>query len=632
MHRPPSRHQLFSFLGVAVAAALLALAAGCGGSSSAPGPVAVVVATPSISIPSGTYTSTQLVSLSDSTAGSTIHYTTDGTVPTPSSTTYQQPISVAVTSTIQAIAFLNGTASAVASSILTISRPPQAATLTFLQQPTSALVGARLSPAVQVEVLDNTGTIDQGATNVVTLSLAGGTGLTGTLTATAQNGIATFADLSISNAGTSYTLTAASTGLVSATSASFAITAPIVVPVAVKLAFSQQPSDALTTDVISPAVTVTVEDANGKIVTSASNPVTLALVSGAGLAGTLTIAPVNGVATFSDLTASTAGTYTLSATSAGLVAASSASFNIHAPISNATTINQTMPVSITAYAGGTFQITYNWLAVPVTIASTVFVDFVDSAGTIQYQDTVQPTIGTSQWTGAVSYTHTLTVPSTAAAGKYSIVAGIESADGNISLVTGSGVVTLSNARYQIGTLIIAPTCSIGSFGAVGDGKTDNAAAIQATFNSAATSHCIALIPAGNYAYSGTLNAAGIAVAGTGSASVLMPLSLTNEALILGGSGGSIFNLVMVSTATARLLSQESGMIWVQNADHYYIENVLINDSSSTGILSQNSHDGSILNNTIEHTAGRFDHPGVWLLQYCNCRESHCEFGGRWHIK
>jgi hypothetical protein len=43
------------------------------------------------------------------------------------------------------------------------------------------------------------------------------------------------------------------------------------------------------------------------------------------------------------------------------------------------------------------------------------------------------------------------------------------------------------------------------------------------------------------------------------------------------------------------------MIWVDNASNYYIENILINDGSSTGIISQASNGGYILNNTVENT-------------------------------
>ncbi len=83
-----------------------------------------MVATPSISPATGSYVGAQEVTISDSTAGSKIYYTTDGTVPTSSSTPYTGPLSIATSSTVQAIAVLLGSPSAVASSTLTITSPP----------------------------------------------------------------------------------------------------------------------------------------------------------------------------------------------------------------------------------------------------------------------------------------------------------------------------------------------------------------------------------------------------------------------------------------------------------------------------------------------------------------------------
>jgi len=61
-------------------------------------------ATPTFSVPSGTYTSVQTVTISDATPGATIYYTTNGTRPTASSTVYTGPITVSTSQTIQAIA------------------------------------------------------------------------------------------------------------------------------------------------------------------------------------------------------------------------------------------------------------------------------------------------------------------------------------------------------------------------------------------------------------------------------------------------------------------------------------------------------------------------------------------------
>jgi hypothetical protein len=84
-----------------------------------------MAATPSFSIPSGTYTSAQTVTITDSTAGATIYFTTDGTTPTIDSEQYNGPITVSSTETINAIAAASGyLSSGVASATYTISLAP----------------------------------------------------------------------------------------------------------------------------------------------------------------------------------------------------------------------------------------------------------------------------------------------------------------------------------------------------------------------------------------------------------------------------------------------------------------------------------------------------------------------------
>jgi hypothetical protein len=91
---------------------------------------AATAATPAFSVATGTYTTTQTVTISDATAGATIYYTTNGTAPTTSSTVYSGPITVSSTETLEAIATASGySTSAVASATYTIT--PPAATPTF---------------------------------------------------------------------------------------------------------------------------------------------------------------------------------------------------------------------------------------------------------------------------------------------------------------------------------------------------------------------------------------------------------------------------------------------------------------------------------------------------------------------
>ncbi|MFD0673080.1 chitobiase/beta-hexosaminidase C-terminal domain-containing protein [Cohnella sp. GCM10027633] len=64
-----------------------------------------IVAKPEFSLADGIYSAVQSVTISSTTAGAEIRYTTDGSNPTASSTLYAGPISVGATSTIKAIAF-----------------------------------------------------------------------------------------------------------------------------------------------------------------------------------------------------------------------------------------------------------------------------------------------------------------------------------------------------------------------------------------------------------------------------------------------------------------------------------------------------------------------------------------------
>ena len=110
-----------------------------------------------------------------------------------------------------------------------------------------------------------------------------------------------------------------------------------------QLAFGQPPTSAGAGATLSPAVTVLVEDSLGNVVTSDTSSVTVAIGNNPGggtLSGTLTVAAVNGVATFSNLSINNPGSgYTLIAsdtTGSGSLTVTSAPFNIATPPTVAT--------------------------------------------------------------------------------------------------------------------------------------------------------------------------------------------------------------------------------------------------------------------------------------------------------
>ena len=103
-------------------------------------------------------------------------------------------------------------------STATLGAPNQ---LKFTVQPTDAVVGQTLSPAVQVQVQDGQGNPIPTATNSITLASSVPGTLAGTTTRSAVAGVASFNNLSINAAGTGYMLTAFASGLASDLSQAF---------------------------------------------------------------------------------------------------------------------------------------------------------------------------------------------------------------------------------------------------------------------------------------------------------------------------------------------------------------------------------------------------------------------------
>jgi alpha-tubulin suppressor-like RCC1 family protein len=111
-------------------------------------------------------------------------------------------------------------------------RPPPATPtqIGFTVQPSQALRDSVIAPAVQVEVRGASGARIAGATNTVTLALdanPAGAALIGTTSVAAVNGIATFANLRVTERGRSYMLVASSPSLTPDTSGVFDIVVPL---------------------------------------------------------------------------------------------------------------------------------------------------------------------------------------------------------------------------------------------------------------------------------------------------------------------------------------------------------------------------------------------------------------------
>jgi hypothetical protein len=145
-----------------------------------------------------------------------------------------------------------------------------------------------------------------------------------------------------------------------------------------QLVFGQQPTSTSTTTAISPAITVLIEDSLGNVVSSDNSTVTLSFGNnpgGGNLSGTLTVAAVHGVATFSNLSINSPGNgYTLVATDTigtNVLTVTSAAFSVSSPVTVATpaaaaanaigSTSTTLSVLGAADAGES-TLTYTWSA------------------------------------------------------------------------------------------------------------------------------------------------------------------------------------------------------------------------------------------------------------------------------
>jgi hypothetical protein len=179
--------------------------------------------------------------------------------------------------------------------------------LVMTGQPNASVASGDSLGSIVVEFQDAGGLIDASNTSAVTIAIQnnpsiGSAGvLSGTVTKSAVNGIATFTDLSIDLVGTGYTLVANGGGFTSPIS-----NALNVIPAAAsQLAIITQPADTVAGGTINP-VTVELQDLNGNLVNSNAGGVHVSIVpfsgaSGALLSGSNDIVMTNGLVTFNDL-------------------------------------------------------------------------------------------------------------------------------------------------------------------------------------------------------------------------------------------------------------------------------------------------------------------------------------------
>ena len=125
---------------------------------------------------------------------------------------------------------------------------------------------------------------------------------------TSGTGLATFAGVTLTTVG-GYHLSASAPNVDPGVSSVFVVSPTT----GWQLAFVQQPSDVTAAQTMTPAVTVQLEDSDGAPLAASQVPIELLLDPSATLSNNIEETDASGLATFSELATSTAGTYTLKA-------------------------------------------------------------------------------------------------------------------------------------------------------------------------------------------------------------------------------------------------------------------------------------------------------------------------------
>ena len=209
-------------------------------------------------------------------------------------------------------------------SLINVSAGPAVQLVVTPADEPPSTIGAGDTFGFVVEAVDNFGNIDPTYNQTVTIATSPAVTLYGSPTATAQNGVATFSDLSIDSAGT-YTIQASSGTLATGTTTSITVTAAALSKLIIT---AEPPSSTVAGGTFGLSVGGT--DQFGNPLTTLSGTVLIALANSPGvtLYGTRSEPAQSGVATFSGLSINVAGSYQIQATSGSLTAATSSAIAV----------------------------------------------------------------------------------------------------------------------------------------------------------------------------------------------------------------------------------------------------------------------------------------------------------------
>jgi hypothetical protein len=309
-----------------------------------------------------------------------------------------------------------------------------ASALAIATQPVTSVAGTAL--ALTVDVVDAAGNIVTAFTGPIAIALGGNAGvatLGGTLTANAVNGVATFSNILLTKAASSYSLVATASGLTSATSRAFSISPAAPATIAITGGNNQS---GLLSALLGTPLTVIVHDAYGNATPGIA--VAWAIASGGGaLASASTVTDANGIATNGWTLGSLLGQQTVTAVAAGLSSAP-ASFTATA-LKGATTSTVSQLV---------MSVLQSSVTAGATLA-TIVVSAEDATGNIvsSFTSAVQIALGSNP--GGASLGGTTTASAVNGIAKFSNVVLTKAANGYTLVASGDGLTSRASSAFAV---------------------------------------------------------------------------------------------------------------------------------------------------------------------------------------
>lgn len=324
----------------------------------------------------------------------------------------------------------------------------------------AATVGTAVAAPPSVRVTDANGSGVAGVS--VTFAVASGGGSIAPTSAVTTNasGVASVTSWTLGSTAGTNTVTATSSGL-TGSPVTFTATGTAAPSTPSRLAITRQPSGAVTGAAFTTQPIVVIQDASGNTVTNSTLTVTATKASGSGtLSGATSVAAVNGIATFNNLTITGTGPHTLSFSASGVTPVTSASFTlgdgIGAPTRLVLTTQAAGAVSGSAFTTQPVVAVRDANGNTVTSSSAVVTMTVSTGATTVGSATVNAVNGVATFNNVglsgSSGTYTLTFAST----------GLTSATQSVSLSGApSGGIVLNvgetaTAMAKVGTDVVIP--------------------------------------------------------------------------------------------------------------------------------------------------------------------------------